>query len=109
MTVGPTWCVIKMKKGRKLQSLPRQLSSADPQSVEKTCCTLLVEQHTRRGPCLQPICALWVHIYIFIYLYMCACMSVCCRQRGSCTEMRGEVESVGCGLDLKTGTGDRGE
>lgn len=28
-------------------------------------------------------------------------MSVCCRQRDSCTEMRGEVESVGFRLDLK--------
>lgn len=28
-------------------------------------------------------------------------MSVCCRQTGSCTDMRGEVESVGYRRDLK--------
>lgn len=45
-----------------------------------------------KGPCWQLSCALCVQIYVFVCV--CACMPVCCRQRGSCTEMRGEVESV---------------
>lgn len=49
-------------------------------------------------------------VYIYcIFMYLCVC--VCCRRRGSCSEMRGEVESVSFRRDLKwvQATGGGGE
>lgn len=98
MTLGPQWCVIKMKKGRKLQKTA--LSAVGSWSMARLKDSLLTVGGAAlsQGPCWQFICALCTYIlYIHVSVHVC----VCCRQRGSCSEMRGEVESVGFRRDLK--------